>query len=200
MRISPYMTMKVHINATRRTQSKLDGQSKSNCLQMITVWSIAESHQRSMQRAHQATRKIQEEGLDGTRRHPLPRYRAHHSDRNQADRLKFACSPVFFADAYCPMCNANHRWFARDAWVEEQPPNGRRGGLTQASRVLRDNRGGRASGRCIASSNNATDRKVETMSETHAAQARTSKAARAARERRGRHGGGRHCGPNFPRR
>jgi hypothetical protein len=37
-----------------------------------------------------------------------------------ADRLKFACSPVFFADAYCPMCNANHRWFARDAWVEEQ--------------------------------------------------------------------------------
>ena len=37
-----------------------------------------------------------------------------------ADRLNFACSPVFFADAYCPMCNANHRWFARDAWVEEQ--------------------------------------------------------------------------------
>ena len=37
----------------------------------------------------------------------------------EADRLKFACSPVFFADAYCPMCNANHRWFARDAWVEE---------------------------------------------------------------------------------
>ena len=37
----------------------------------------------------------------------------------EADRLKFACSPVFFSDAYCPMCNANHRWFARDAWVEE---------------------------------------------------------------------------------
>ncbi len=36
-----------------------------------------------------------------------------------ADRLKFNCSPVFYADAYCPVCNANHRWFARDAWVEE---------------------------------------------------------------------------------
>jgi hypothetical protein len=37
----------------------------------------------------------------------------------EADRLKFSCTPVFFADAYCPRCNANHRWFARDAWVEE---------------------------------------------------------------------------------
>jgi hypothetical protein len=37
----------------------------------------------------------------------------------EADRLKFSCSPVFFADAYCPHCNASHRWFARDAWVEE---------------------------------------------------------------------------------
>jgi len=36
-----------------------------------------------------------------------------------ADRTGFECSPVFFADTYCPMCNANHRWFARDAWVEE---------------------------------------------------------------------------------
>jgi hypothetical protein len=37
----------------------------------------------------------------------------------EADRLKFSCSPVFFADAYCPHCNVSHRWFARDAWVEE---------------------------------------------------------------------------------
>ena len=36
-----------------------------------------------------------------------------------ADRVKFACSPVFFADAYCPACDAMHRWFAREAWVEE---------------------------------------------------------------------------------
>ena len=38
-----------------------------------------------------------------------------------SDRSKFECSPVFYADAYCPICNANHRWFARDAWVEDQP-------------------------------------------------------------------------------
>ena len=37
----------------------------------------------------------------------------------EADRLKFACSPVFFADAYCPACDTLHRWFAREAWVEE---------------------------------------------------------------------------------
>ena len=36
-----------------------------------------------------------------------------------SDRKRFECSPVFYADAYCPICNANHRWFARDAWVEE---------------------------------------------------------------------------------
>ena len=36
------------------------------------------------------------------------------------DRLQFACSPVFFADAYCPACDASHRWFAREAWVEDQ--------------------------------------------------------------------------------
>jgi hypothetical protein len=41
----------------------------------------------------------------------------------EADRLKFSCSPVFFADAYCPHCNASHRWFARDAWVEEARVN-----------------------------------------------------------------------------
>ena len=36
----------------------------------------------------------------------------------EADDQVFACSPVFFADSYCPLCDANHRWFARDAWVE----------------------------------------------------------------------------------
>ena len=39
----------------------------------------------------------------------------------KADRLKFACSPVFFADTYCPMCQTQHRWFAREAWVVEEP-------------------------------------------------------------------------------
>jgi hypothetical protein len=37
----------------------------------------------------------------------------------KTERSEFACTPVFFADAYCPICDADHRWFARDAWVEE---------------------------------------------------------------------------------
>ena len=41
----------------------------------------------------------------------------------EADRVKFAYSPVFFADAYCPACDALHRWFAREAWVEEPHSN-----------------------------------------------------------------------------
>jgi hypothetical protein len=37
----------------------------------------------------------------------------------RTERSEFACTPVFFADSYCPLCDADHRWFARDAWVEE---------------------------------------------------------------------------------
>ena len=37
-----------------------------------------------------------------------------------AERETFACSPVFFADTYCPFCEANHRFFARDAWVVDE--------------------------------------------------------------------------------
>lgn len=37
----------------------------------------------------------------------------------ETERSQFECSTVFFADAYCGHCNANHRWFARDAWVED---------------------------------------------------------------------------------
>jgi hypothetical protein len=35
------------------------------------------------------------------------------------ERSQFACTPVFFADTYCPYCESDHRWFARDAWVDE---------------------------------------------------------------------------------
>jgi hypothetical protein len=35
----------------------------------------------------------------------------------KAEHETFACSPVFFADTYCPVCDRTHRWFARDAWV-----------------------------------------------------------------------------------
>jgi hypothetical protein len=37
----------------------------------------------------------------------------------KADREQFRCSTVFFARTYCPICQANHQWFARDAWVHE---------------------------------------------------------------------------------
>jgi hypothetical protein len=38
-----------------------------------------------------------------------------------ADGNTFACSPVFIADTYCVLCDTQHRWFSRDAWVEERP-------------------------------------------------------------------------------
>ena len=39
----------------------------------------------------------------------------------EADPARFREMPVFFAIAYCPICRADHQWFARDAWVREQP-------------------------------------------------------------------------------
>jgi hypothetical protein len=35
------------------------------------------------------------------------------------DRSRFECTPVFFARTYCPLCRAEHQWFAKDAWVRE---------------------------------------------------------------------------------
>jgi hypothetical protein len=37
----------------------------------------------------------------------------------KADREKFRCSTVFFARTYCSICQTNHEWFAKDAWVYE---------------------------------------------------------------------------------
>jgi len=36
-----------------------------------------------------------------------------------ADRLRFSSTPVFFARVYCPICRAEHEWFAKNAWVCE---------------------------------------------------------------------------------
>jgi hypothetical protein len=38
-----------------------------------------------------------------------------------ADSRSFSRTAVFFARAHCPHCNAQHEWFAREAWVEEEP-------------------------------------------------------------------------------
>jgi hypothetical protein len=37
----------------------------------------------------------------------------------KTDRESFRRSPVFFGHTRCPICNANHDWFAREAWVDE---------------------------------------------------------------------------------
>jgi hypothetical protein len=39
-----------------------------------------------------------------------------------ADRNTFNITPVFFARAYCPFCQAEHEWFAKEAWICEQEP------------------------------------------------------------------------------
>ncbi len=38
----------------------------------------------------------------------------------EADAARFREMPVFFAISYCPICRADHQWFAADAWVREQ--------------------------------------------------------------------------------
>jgi hypothetical protein len=38
----------------------------------------------------------------------------------EADRSEFGRSLVFFAATRCGFCDEDHRWFAREAWVEER--------------------------------------------------------------------------------
>jgi hypothetical protein len=37
----------------------------------------------------------------------------------ETDRESFGRSAVFFARTRCPLCRADHAWFAREAWVDE---------------------------------------------------------------------------------
>jgi hypothetical protein len=37
----------------------------------------------------------------------------------KADRESFRCSAVFFGRTHCSICQTNHDWFAREAWVYE---------------------------------------------------------------------------------
>ncbi|WP_407179434.1 hypothetical protein [Bradyrhizobium sp. STM 3562] len=37
----------------------------------------------------------------------------------KTDRDSFLRSPVFFARTRCAICNADHTWFATEAWVHE---------------------------------------------------------------------------------
>jgi len=49
-----------------------------------------------------------------------------------ADRRSFSAMPVFFARVLCPLCNTEHEWFAREAWVRDVDPPSRRA-LSQAA-------------------------------------------------------------------
>ena len=40
----------------------------------------------------------------------------------EADPILFNATPVFFARAFCPICRAEHEWFAKEAWVCEPAP------------------------------------------------------------------------------
>ena len=37
----------------------------------------------------------------------------------EIDRESFGRSTVFFSRTRCPICRADHAWFAREAWVAE---------------------------------------------------------------------------------
>jgi hypothetical protein len=37
----------------------------------------------------------------------------------EIDRESFGRSTVFFSRTHCPICRADHAWFAREAWVDE---------------------------------------------------------------------------------
>ena len=37
----------------------------------------------------------------------------------KTDRESFGRSAVFFSRTRCPLCGADHAWFAREAWVDE---------------------------------------------------------------------------------
>jgi hypothetical protein len=49
------------------------------------------------------------------------------------DRESFERSPVFFKRTRCPICNADHAWFAREAWVDEPGGRARHGGAEDAT-------------------------------------------------------------------
>jgi hypothetical protein len=40
----------------------------------------------------------------------------------RTDQDSFKTAPVFFARSYCPLCQTEHEWFAKDAWVRESDP------------------------------------------------------------------------------
>jgi hypothetical protein len=50
----------------------------------------------------------------------------------EVDATIFSAMPVFFARSYCPMCRAEHEWFAKEAWVCEALPAQAQGSQAEA--------------------------------------------------------------------
>ena len=40
----------------------------------------------------------------------------------RVDTESFRAMPVFFARSHCPICRAEHEWFAQEAWVCDAGP------------------------------------------------------------------------------
>jgi hypothetical protein len=38
----------------------------------------------------------------------------------KANREAFRCSPVFFGWTRCAVCQTDHEWFSRDAWIYDR--------------------------------------------------------------------------------
>jgi hypothetical protein len=74
----------------------------------------------------------------------------------EMDRASFGASLVFFRRSYCPFCQTNHEWFAKDAWVREE----RRGGvrLNKADAAQQWQRSG--SDRSLFHSESAMDERI----------------------------------------
>ena len=54
----------------------------------------------------------------------------------ETDHESFQRCTVFFARTRCPICNTEHAWFAREAWVD-QPPRHSGAGRSAPARLPR---------------------------------------------------------------
>jgi hypothetical protein len=54
----------------------------------------------------------------------------------KADRERFRRSAVFFARTHCSICQTNHDWFAKEAWVCEPSVEGTRGSMCDLPQMM----------------------------------------------------------------
>src|SRR5258707_2407931 len=64
----------------------------------------------------------QQEALMGTVMIRCPETGREVSTGMRVDQDSFRATPVVFARSFCPICQADHEWFAQEAWVCEGDP------------------------------------------------------------------------------